>query len=51
MSIFSFVMENMKMKRKQDKFDLPQRGFELQIFEQVPTQNFEGNYISRAHGF
>ena len=42
-------MENTKMKRKQDKkFDLPQRGFEPQIFEpqifeQDPAQslNFE----------
>ena len=41
-----FFMENMKMKRKRDKkIDLPQRGFESRIFEQVPAQNlnFEGD--------
>ena len=33
-------MINMKMKRKRDKkIDLPQRGFEPRIFEQIPTQN------------
>ena len=39
-------MENMKMKRKQDKkVDLPQPGFEPQIIEQVPAHNmnFEGD--------
>ena len=36
-----FFMENMKMKRKRDKKnDLPRRGFEPQIFEQVPAQNY-----------
>ena len=41
---YSVFMENMKMKRKQDKKNL-QRGFETRIFEQVPAQNlnFEGD--------
>ena len=46
-------MENGKMKRKWNKkFDLPNRGFETKIFEQVPDHNlnFEGDYINRAHG-
>ena len=46
-------MENMKMKRKRDKkFDLPRRGFEPRIFEQIPGQNlnFEGDQINRARG-
>ena len=35
-----FFMENMKMKIKWDKkIDLPRRGFEPLIFEQVPAQN------------
>ena len=41
-----FFVENMKMKRKRDKkIDLPQRGFEPRIFEQIPAQNlnFEGD--------
>ena len=41
-----FFMNNMKMKRKKDKkIDLPRRGFEPQIFEQVPAHNlnFEGD--------
>ena len=41
-----FFMINMKMKRKRDKkVDLPQRGFEPRIFEQIPAQNlnFEGD--------
>ena len=39
-----FFMINMKMKRDK-KFDLPQRGFEPRIFEQIPAQNlnFEGD--------
>ena len=48
-----FFMINMKMKRKRDKkIDLPRRGFEPQIFEQIPAQNlnFEGDQINRAHG-
>ncbi len=46
-----FFMINMKMKRKRDKKnDLPRRGFEPRIFEQIPAQNlnFEGDYINRA---
>ena len=41
-----FFMINMKMKRKRDKkIDLPQRGFEPRIFEQIPTHNlnFDGD--------
>ena len=41
-----FLMINMKMKRKRDKkIDLPRRGFEPRIFEQIPVQNlnFEGD--------
>ena len=41
-----FFMINMKMKRKRNKkIDLAQRGFEPQIFEQIPAQNlnFEGD--------
>ena len=37
---YSVFMENMKMRRKQDKKnDLPQWRFEPQIFEQVPVHN------------
>ena len=46
---YSVFMENMKMRRKQDKKnDLPQWRFEPQIFEQVPVHNlnFEGHCIS-----
>ena len=46
-----FFIINMKMKRKRDKkIDLPRRGFEPQIFEQIPAQNlnFEGDQINRA---
>ena len=48
-----FFIINMKMKRKSDKkIDLPRRGFELWIFEQIPDQilNFEGDQINRARG-
>ena len=41
----------MKRKRKRDKkIDLPQRGFEPRIFEEIPAQNlnFEGDQINRA---
>ena len=41
-----FFMINMKMKRKRvKKIDLPRRGFEPWIFEQIPAQNlnFEGD--------
>ena len=41
-----FFMINMKRKEKgTKKFDLPQRGFEPGIFEQIPAQNlnFEGD--------
>ena len=43
--------ENEK-KTGQKKFDLPQRGFEPPIFEQIPAQNlnFEGDQINRARG-
>ena len=43
-SIFFGAYEN-KKKMRQKKIDFPQRGFEPQIFEQVPTQslNFEGD--------
>ena len=48
-----FFIINMKMKRKRKrkrdkKIDLPQRGFEPRIFEQIPAQNlnFEGDYIN-----
>ena len=35
-----FFMENMKMKRKREKnFDIPRRGFEPQIFDEIPAQN------------
>ena len=35
-----FFMINMKMKRKRDKkIDLPRRGFEPRIFEQITAQN------------
>ena len=40
-----FFVENMKIKLKgTKKIDLPQRGFEPRIFEQIPAQNlnFEG---------
>ena len=41
-----FFMENLKMKRKKDKknFDLPERGFEPQIFSNFPAHdlNFHG---------
>ena len=46
-----FFMINTKMKRKRGKkIDLPQRGFEPQIFEQIPAKNlnFEGDQINRA---
>ena len=46
-----FFIINMKMKRKRDKkIDLPRRGFEPRIFEQIPAQNlnFEGDQINRA---
>ena len=49
-----FFIINMKMKRKRDKkIDLPQRGFEPRIFEQIPAQNlnFEGDQINRTRGF
>ena len=37
-----FFMINMKMKRKRDKkIDLPQRGFEPRIFEQISRPKFE----------
>ena len=39
-------MKKVKKKKKNGKkFDLPQRGFEPQIFEQVPAHNlnFEGD--------
>ena len=37
-----FFMINMKMKRKKDKkIDLPRRGFEPRIFEQIPAKKFE----------
>ena len=37
-----FFMINMKMKRKRDKkIDLPRRGFEPRIFEQIPAKKFE----------
>ena len=48
-----FFMINMKRKRKKDKkIDLPQRGFEPQIFEQNPAKNlnFEGDQINRGRG-
>ena len=50
-----FFIINMKMKRKRKKdkkIYLPRRGFEPQIFEQIPTQNlnFEGDQINRARG-
>ena len=48
-----FFMNNMKMKRKKEKKNLPsRRGFEPQIFEQIPAQNlnFEGDQINRARG-
>jgi hypothetical protein len=41
-----------KVKKNGKKFDLPQRAFEPQIFEQnFPAQdlNFEGDKINRAH--
>ena len=44
-----FFIINMKMKRKRDKkIDLPRRGFEPQIFEQIPAQNlnFEEDQIN-----
>ena len=36
-----FFMENLKMKRKKDKkkFDLPERGFEPQIFSNFPDHD------------
>ena len=37
-SVFYGEYENEK-KTGQNKFDLPQQGFEPQILEQVPTQN------------
>ena len=41
-----FFMENLKMKRKKDKkkFDLPEPGFEPQIFSNFPANdlNFHG---------
>ena len=41
-----FFMENLKMKRKkgQKNFDLPERGFEPQIFSNFPAHdlNFHG---------
>ena len=48
-----FFMENMKMKRKRDKrTDLPRRGFEPRIFEQIPAKNlnFEEDEINGARG-
>ena len=50
-----FFIINMKMKRKRKrdkKIDLPQRGFEPRIFEQIPAQNlnFEGDQINQARG-
>ena len=48
-----FFMINVKMKSKRDKkIDLPRRGFEPRIFEQIPAQNlnFEGDQINRARG-
>ena len=48
-----FFVENMKMKIKRDKkIDLPRRGFEPQIFEQIPAQNLnsEGDQINRVCG-
>ena len=43
-SVFYGEYENEK-KMGQKKFDLPQRGFEPRIFEEVPAQNlnFEGD--------
>ena len=43
-SVFYREYENEK-KTGQKKFDLPRRGFEPRIFEQVPTKNlnFEGD--------
>ena len=35
-----FFMENLKMKRKKDKiFDLPEQGFETQIFSNFPVHD------------
>ena len=48
-----FFMINMKMRRKRNKkINLPRRGFEPWIFEQIPAQNlnFEGDQINRARG-
>ena len=37
-----FFMENLKMNRKRTKIiDLPERGFEPQIFSNFPTLTFE----------
>ena len=43
-SVFYLEYENEK-KKGQKKIDLPQRGFEPRIFEQVPSHNlnFEGD--------
>ena len=39
-----FFMENLKKKKGQKKFDLPERGFEPQIFSNFPAHdlNFHG---------
>ena len=52
MQLFIINMK-IKMKIKRDKkIDLPRRGLEPRIFEQIPAQNlnFEGDQINRAHG-
>ena len=50
-SVFYGEYEN-ENNTGQKKFDLPQRGFEPQLFEQVSAHNlnFEGDQINRAHG-
>ena len=34
-----FFLENLKMKRKDKKIDLPERGFEPQIFSNFPAHD------------
>ena len=51
---YSVFMENMKMKRKQDKKDLtfPDRDMNPGFLSKIPAQNlnFDGDQINRAHG-
>ena len=51
MKDMQFFMENLKINRKKDKkFDLPQRGFEPQIFSNFLAHEFEFSWkVTRSN--